>query len=301
MNERWVIRFLEIILAISIAGVLYSTYRLYQQDHTDPQAWAASFQGAFSGAAAPLKIAWFATQTPTPTVTFTPTRTPTSTPTPTSTRTRTPTPTPTGTPTPEPTATETPAPPESAAVEDVAGRTQRHSLDCESQTASDLGVYFGVQIDALEFQKRLPVSDDPEEGFVGAYNGPPGIPPNNYGVHAGPVADLLREYNLNAYAGKHLSFDELKVEIAANRPVMVWVVNSVVNGKPVSYTAKNGHTTTVAYLEHTVLLVGYDPDQVTIVDGSMTYHRTIDQFLASWGVLENMAVRIGDPQMIDRK
>jgi uncharacterized protein YvpB len=300
-RERRIVRSLEILLVISVLGMSISAFLAYEQNGPAPQAWGRAFQSQFSGMSQSLGIAWFATQTFTPsptlppTLTQTPTRTPTRTPKPT--QTSTPTPTPTHTFTPEP--TQTPAPPESAAVEDLAGHTQRYSLNCEAQAAADLAAYFGIQIDPLEFQKQLPVSDDPDEGFVGAYNGAAGLPPNNYGVHAAPVASLLRTYRLNAYSEKHLSFDQLKYEIAAGKPVMVWVVNSVVNGQPVSYTAKNGNTTTVVYLEHTVLLVGYDAQQVTIVDGGMKYHRSIDQFLSSWGVLENMAVRIGNPQMIE--
>jgi uncharacterized protein YvpB len=307
LPERWIIRFLGALLAISTAGMLYSSFLIFQQNKADPQAWSGSFQGAFSEAARPLAAAWSGTQTPaptwTPTWTIAPTHTPTqpSTPSPAPTRTESPTPTGTPTQTPEPAFTETPAPPESASIDSVVGHAQSYSLDCESRSAADLAAYFGITFNHMEFQKRLPVSDDPDEGYVGFYNGAAGLPPGNYGVHARPVASLLRAYNLNAHAGKHLSFDQLKYEIAAGRPVMVWVVNSVVNGKPVAYTAKNGHTSRVVYLEHTVILTGYDAQQVTIVDGSMTYHRSIDQFLASWAVLENMAVVVGDPQMIDRK
>jgi hypothetical protein len=61
----------------------------------------------------------------------------------------------------------------------------------------DLAAYFGVYIDQMTFQGSLPLSDDPEEGFVGYYWGAQGqLPPSSYGVHAPPVAALLRAFGL---------------------------------------------------------------------------------------------------------
>ena len=58
----------------------------------------------------------------------------------------------------------------------------------------DLAAYFGLGIDELEFFGRLPVSDNPEVGFVGDVNGRWGqIPPNAYGIHAEPVAALGKQ------------------------------------------------------------------------------------------------------------
>ncbi len=145
----------------------------------------------------------------------------------------------------------------------------------------------------MDFQANLPLSDDPEEGFVGSYRGAQGqLPPNSYGVHAAPVAALLRSYGLNATAVKSLNWDDLRSEIASGRPVMVWVIYYTYPGTPVQYTASNGNTTTVARFEHTAILVGYTPTEVTLVDGGMTYRRTVDQFLESWAVLGNMAITV---------
>ena len=68
------------------------------------------------------------------------------------------------------------------------------------------------------FISRLPYSDDPEEGFVGAINGPMGqLPPSDYGIHAKPIAKLLREYGVNAKAVRGWDLDKIRNEIA-NRP-----------------------------------------------------------------------------------
>jgi uncharacterized protein YvpB len=239
------------------------------------------------------------TSTPPYTPTFTPTATSTVTetplpPTPTDTPLPTDTPYPTDTPDPfQPPPVENAFPPEEASINSIEGHAQLYTLDCESRSAVDMAAYFGVFIDENEFLNRLPLSDDPNEGFVGNYWDPRGqIPPASYGVYAGPIAALLREYGLNAYAASGLSWETIRNEIAYGRPVMAWVINNTYPGAPVSYTPSNGNTTTVAHFQHTVLVIGYTPSYAVILDGDIVYWRTIDQFLDSWSVLGNMAVLI---------
>ena len=256
----------------------------------------------------------------TPTVTITPTSTiqyygrnpkptssitpfqpmPTDTPTPTSTFTPTATSTPTPTVTPWPTST--PIPPTSSNImEDglpttyritgITAHDQTHSLSCESRTAVDWAGFYGVSISENTFQAALPVSDNPEKGFVGNVNGTQGlIPPNDYGVHAEPVAALLRSYGVSATASKWISLSDLRRQITSGNPVIVWVVGNVQWGSPVAYTASDGSTTTVAYNEHTVMLVGYDESGFYFVDGSSTYWRSIATFTSSFGALNNMSI-----------
>jgi uncharacterized protein YvpB len=255
------------------------------------------------------------TITPTPTHTVTPSLTPTSTPTftPTATATLTPTATDTPTPTPTPTETATPTltpteidlppdppeseanqpPPDKANVGEISGKPQIYSLDCEARSAVDLAAYFGVEINEKSFLKKMPRSDDPEEGFVGSYKGARGqLPPDSYGIYAPPIARLLESYGLNAAARKNLPWEFVQAEIAAGRPVMAWVVGNTVPGVGHEWTASNGNTTTVARFEHTVIVTGYDPDYVYLLDGDMKYRRSLHAFFESWGVLRNMAVTV---------
>jgi len=89
-------------------------------------------------------------------------------------------------------------------------------LDCESRSAVDWAAYLGQHINELTFFNRLPKSDNPDKGFVGNVYGAWGqIPPNPYGVHAEPVAALLRDYGLQAYAHRPLRWEQLQAEIAA--------------------------------------------------------------------------------------
>lgn len=214
-------------------------------------------------------------------------------PLPTSTPSRFPSPTsqPTFSPSPIPTA-QIPA---TAKIEGIRGYPQTLNLSCESRSAADWAGYFGVSINELEFLSQLPQSDDPNKGFVGNPNGPGGlIPPNPYGVHAAPVAALLRAYGLPAEDIVGLSIDQIKTEVAAGRPVIVWVIFASVPGYSLQYTTQSGEVINVAPNEHTVIIVGYDPQGVALLDGAAIYWRPWDTFLQSFTALGNMAIVYSD-------
>lgn len=231
----------------------------------------------------------------TPTLTFTPTITssPTFTLTPSATPTLTSTPTPTPTSTPE--WTNTPdLPPSSSSIQGFIGYTQSYALSCESRSAVDLAAFFGLSISEVDFQAGLPISDDPDLGFVGVPWGLPGqIPPYSYGVHAAPVAALLRAYGLPARDHVDLSFETIQREIAAGHPVMVWVITGLSSGYTVEYTVpSSGRVTRVAYNEHTMIVIGYSETMVTVQDGAWAYSVSKEQFLRSWSSLGNMAITV---------
>ncbi len=189
--------------------------------------------------------------------------------------------------------------PDSAYISGLVGHAQSFTLSCESRSAADWAAFWGVAVDEAQFQADLPSSDNPDEGFVGSPNGAwGGIPPASYGVHANPVARLLRSYGLRAEAHKDLSWNDLRAEIAAGRPVIVWLIGQVWAGAPVDYTASDGATTTVARFEHTMILFGYDETRVHLADAYSGWNETfpLDTFLASWKVLGNMAVTGQGPE-----
>mgnify|MGYP001603240545 FL=1 len=105
------------------------------------------------------------------------------------------------------------------------------------------------------------------------------------------MAAQLRQRGLWARAVIGLSWDEVQSEVAAGRPVIAWVVGHVERGAPIEYTPRDtGQTTVVARYEHTVIVVGYSPGRVTVLDGGDTDTHSLDVFLQSWAVLGNMAV-----------
>ena len=183
--------------------------------------------------------------------------------------------------------------PDRAYISGVNGYPQSYTLSCESRSAVDWAAYWGVDISETQFLERLPRSDNPNQGFVGNPNEPWGyIPPASYGVHAKPVARLLRDYGLDAHAGTGVSWDELRSEIAGGRPVIVWVIGSIWRGTPREYETRSGNVIRVANNEHTMILVGYDQTSVQLVDALTGYTLThsIENFLTSWSVLGNMAI-----------
>jgi len=182
---------------------------------------------------------------------------------------------------------------DSANISGVSGHAQGYSLSCESRSAADLAAFWGISVSEKEFLQALPSADNPEDGFVGNPNDAWGnIPPHGYGVHAGPVAETLQEYGLEAEAHHELSWDDLREEIDAGHPVIVWVIGQMWGGTPVEYEAPDGSISSVAAFEHTMILTGYSPDTVQVVDAYSGQYQTymLRTFLKSWSVLGNMAV-----------
>jgi uncharacterized protein YvpB len=227
--------------------------------------------------------------TVTSTVEESPTPSPTSSPTPVPTQVTPPTPTQTPSSTP---TTPPPTPiPKKAEIEGIRGVKQTMPLSCEASSAVDWAAYFGMEIDEKKFFAGLPSGDNPEIGFVGDVYGSWGqIPPNDYGVHAAPIAQRLREYGLNAKSVRHMTLEELKAEIAAGRPVILWVVGHVRRGTPVPYQSADGEETIVAKYEHTVIAIGYTESKIKVLDGSRTYYIYQGEFMKSWNVLQNQAI-----------
>jgi len=217
----------------------------------------------------------------------------------------------TSTPTPGPTATRfsipTPFPasppdtvkntptanslPDRHYIADVPSFKQSYSISCEARSAVDWAEFFGVQIFESDFIVGLPSSDNPNMGFVGNVTDPWGqVPPYSYGVYAGPVADLLRDYGLPAKAASHFTLEQLKHELATNQPVIAWVIGNMVGGIPAEYTAKDGDIVRVAAYEHTVTIIGYGEDRIRYKTNGKMFEVPTETFLNSWGVLENMVV-----------
>jgi uncharacterized protein YvpB/LysM repeat protein len=183
--------------------------------------------------------------------------------------------------------------PDTAFVSGFVGHAQSYAIDCEVRSAVDWAGFWGVSIGETEFLEALPRTDNPDKGFVGDPNDVWGrIPPFGYGVHADPIAETLRDFGLNAEARHGLSWDDLRGEIDAGHPVIVWIIGAMWEGTPVQYDASDGSSSTVAAYEHTMTLVGYTSDAVQVVDSSSGHLDTyrLNDFLISWTVLGNMAV-----------
>jgi uncharacterized protein YvpB len=216
-----------------------------------------------------------------PTATVEPTQAPTLTPTLTITPSSTPI-----TPSPSPTSLA-----EEHYILNIRGHRQFFPIGCETSAAVDWAAYHKTTILEYNFQMELPVSDNPDLGFVGDVRGPWGqVPPYAYGVYAGPVAATLQKHGLPAKAVKGASIDDLKAQIDADHPAIVWVIGNVVGGVPAQYTDSKGNTTVVAAYEHVVIVTGYNKDKMRYMNNGKFYDVPTSVFENSWKVLGNMAI-----------
>ena len=194
-------------------------------------------------------------------------------------------------PQPSPIATQNPLPP-AAMITDISGHEQTYELGCEASAAVDWAAYYDVLIYESTFQFELPLSDNPELGFVGnvTTDGWGQIPPHAYGVHAPPIAELLREYGLPAQAVKDMTLEEVKAKLAEGNPIIAWVIGNMVYSSPLKIYDKEGNAVIVAPYEHVVILTGYDETNITYMNNGNFFSVPTDVFMTSWGVLGNMAV-----------
>jgi uncharacterized protein YvpB len=180
-----------------------------------------------------------------------------------------------------------------ANIEGFTGYAQMHSLTCEARSAADVAAFWGTAVTEDELFNLISRSANPERGFVGNPDDAWGnLPPLSYGVHAPPVAKALRKLGLDAKKGRNLDWDVLRTEIAASRPVIVWVIGQVWAGEPVVFTAEDGSQTLIARFEHTMILTGYTADRVQLFDSyaGIQVSYPLITFLQSWAVLGNQAV-----------
>ncbi len=173
----------------------------------------------------------------------------------------------------------------------ISGHKQYFTLGCEAAVALDWAKFLGFSFNEFEFQYKLPVSDNPDYGFVGDVNSPWGqVPPYGYGVHAGPVADLLNEYGIQAKAYKGYTLEQIIAKVAQEKPVIAWVIGNVVGGIPYEYTDKEGRKVTVAAYEHVVIVTGYNEKKLRYMTNGKFFETPKEVFLNSWGVLGHMVV-----------
>lgn len=188
--------------------------------------------------------------------------------------------------------------PPSAFLDGVVGHPQERNLSCESRSATDLAAFWGVAFTESDFFSRLPASDNPYCGFVGNMDMPAGtMPPRGYGVYAGPIAAALRSFGLDARPHFGWSLDELKAEIAAGRPVIVWATYDMRRSGVKRWLSSDGKTSVVVKWEHTFILVGYDGEGVYLIDAydGHTKRFPYSTFLPVWKQLGCMAVTVKGP------
>lgn len=182
--------------------------------------------------------------------------------------------------------------PELFYIKGIVGHVQVYELGCEASAAVDWANYFGKTIYEFNFQSELPVSDNPDFGYVGDpdTNGWGQIPPYAYGVHSDSVAELLVAYDLPAQSKKNYTLAEIREKLGQSKPVIVWIIGNMEYSVQVEYTNSQGRKSIVAPYEHVVILTGYDQNTVRYMSNGRFYDVPNEVFLTSWRVLGNMAV-----------
>jgi uncharacterized protein YvpB len=175
----------------------------------------------------------------------------------------------------------------------LSGHPQGRSLSCESRSACDLLAAHGIAVAEEDFLGSLPRSDDPDRGFVGDPDGPPGrLPPEGYGVHEEPIAAALRRRGLAARGERGRDLAWLRAEIDAGRPVIAWVTAGLEPSPPSVLFDGEGRPFTAVAGEHTVLVIGASRREVAILDPASGLARRVDaeEFDAAWACLGRRAV-----------
>ena len=188
--------------------------------------------------------------------------------------------------------------PPAASVEGLVGHPQEHNLSCESRSATDLAAFWGLTFTEDDFFQRLPKSDNPNRGFLGDVDLPPGsMPPAGYGVYVEPVAATLRSFGLGAQARNEWTLDGLRAELAARRPAIVWATYDMQLPGVQTWVSSDGATSTVVQWQHTFVATGYDEGGLYLVDAydGGTKYFFYDAFIPAWDQLGRMAVTVGGP------
>jgi len=166
-------------------------------------------------------------------------------------------------------------------------------LSCEAAAVSIATAYWGNQISEWTLIENLPSSPNPHYGFRGSMTGTFGST-EDYGVYAEPFVPLLNQYG---FAG-HVFYadgdaDLLKQEIQQGHPVVVWITNQA-SIQERGYEWLDGERFALVPQEHSVVVHGYDDQQVYIADPGDGAYRTIgwDDFMRSWGYFDGMSLAV---------
>lgn len=176
----------------------------------------------------------------------------------------------------------------------VARQQQAHNLSCESSAASMVAQYHGVSLSEQEVLASLPSNSNPHLGFRGNVDGPTGGIVD-YGVYAGPIADVLIERGLQArtVAG---GIEGIKSAIARGNPVIAWVTYNCEPSTPTT-TRIEGQEVVLVPNQHVVVVTGFDADGVWANDpwdGQEDFYPYSD-FVRAMGYFGNMAIEISRP------
>ncbi len=181
---------------------------------------------------------------------------------------------------------------EKAAIPNFISKAMEYRSISEAQSASDLAAHFGFAVTPLEIMAEIPLTDNPNTGYVGHYDDKPSLPPETYGVYQTPLAEALVKLNIPAHGFEGQTTDDLKEFLRSGYPVICWVIGHTAPGEGIDYTSEDGENTVVAHQMNTVTVTGFDHNGFSIWDNGVNYTRTEIDFNTSWKVLGHRALII---------
>jgi uncharacterized protein YvpB len=171
---------------------------------------------------------------------------------------------------------------------------QSHNLSCESSAAAMAAQYHGISLTEAQVLAALPRADNPNLGFRGNVDGPPGGI-QDYGVYAAPILDILNANGLKARLVEG-GAEGIKAAIARGNPVLAWITYNCQASTPVATTV-DGQVLNLVPYQHTVVVTGYDGGGVWTNDpwdGQVDYYATAD-FRRALAYFDDMAIEVAAP------
>ena len=137
-------------------------------------------------------------------------------------------------------------------------RNADYGMGCEISGLHALLAYRGISTSDWEILMKLGYNprnrdqaannwDDPNKMFVGFSNGRAGT--TGYGVHAGPIASVGRQFGRNTEAHFNVSMQWIAAQIHAGRPVLFWGYSDAAP-RADSWNTPGGYVVKTMYPQH---------------------------------------------------
>ncbi len=179
---------------------------------------------------------------------------------------------------------------------------------CEVTSLTMLMRYKGVYVDKMELAEKIAkdptervviegvtFAGNPNTGFVGDMTN---IKNFGFGVYNGPIYDLLRKYKPSSAMNlTGCNFDDLFGLVARDCPIWV-IVNTKYNKIPIEdfiiWNTPIGEID-VTYYEHSVLVTGYDEENIYFNDPlGKASSAPRSEFISAWEQMGRQAVTLSD-------
>jgi uncharacterized protein YvpB len=99
---------------------------------------------------------------------------------------------------------------------------------------------------------------------------------------------------MKAVGKKGFSTTELKQQIAADKPVIAWVVANCTWSERYEYIDKAGNKVITAPYEHVVIVTGYNEKTIRYMNNGKFFDIPTEYFERSWSVLGNMVIYLDE-------